>query len=134
MNDTIAVYQGKKYSAGYKTADIIILRSTDEQEVKEKGFTPLVPPKGITTPFKGVKYVSKDELSELYQETARITYKGYKGLVIAEEGDKIEIWITNLMPEDAEKLQMDRATDHGTYTKLVNKDEVTIEIERRSLL
>jgi len=135
MNDTIAVYQGKKYSADWadwiQEEDIILLRSTDEQEVEEKGFEVNERKDSL---YKGFKYVSKEEVTEFYREYAYVQYKGHRWSVFAEDGDKLLIEISNLEPEEMDRMEIDFASDACTGAKWVNKDEVTIEIERRSLL
>jgi hypothetical protein len=123
MDERWAIYKGIKYSAALRLDGSILLRSTDERDI-QNGFQTRDVRKD--SPYKCFKTVSKNEVSEVYDIIVKAEYKGYMGDVLEENGDKVFIQIPNLLPEEAQRLQMEYATDPGIYVKWVPKSEVKL--------
>ena len=120
LDDTIAVYHGKEYSASNNEEGIINLISEDPNEVKE-GFYQY-----DETYY--LKTVQRYELEALFERKFKALYKGYNCLILDEEGDRILIEIFSISPEDFDKLKMDRATSHASAAKWIPKSEAEIKI------
>ncbi len=134
MKDTTtALYNGKEYSAGFKDDKIIILRSTDENDIK-KGFV-------ICEPFKFrdvekdivcFKYVSRKEIDGIYDIVTTANYQGYSFDVIGDDGDKILLCTMTLDYRICQNLGME-CVDKGIYQKWINKREAKIKVKKEML-
>ena len=84
-DDIYAEYNGKEYKTGEKNNGLLFLVSNDPKDVNI-GFTPL-----DRDSSKFIKYVTRDELGDMYLVRTYARYKGVAYLVIAEIDDKIEV-------------------------------------------
>jgi len=130
MKDTTtALYKGKEYSAGFKDDKIIILRSIDENDIKN-GFEAR---HWSDSDIKCIKYVSREEIDEIYDIVTTAIYKGYTCDVFEENGDKVLIMIDNILQDASVELKMDKAIDKGMYVKWIDKSEAEIKVEKKML-
>lgn len=129
MNKRCATYKGKTYSASLRIDGSVMLRSTNEIDIKN-GFQPN---NNKGSQYKCFKIVPRSDISELYDIVDRIEYKGYVGEILEEQGNQIFIEIDNLLEDEAQTLKMDYATDKGIYVKWVNKSEVQIKSDKTEL-
>ncbi len=129
MSERCATYKGKTYSASLRIDGSVLLRSTNEIDIRN-GFQPNNNKDSQYTCFK---IVPRNDISELYEIVDKIEYIGYVGDILEEQGDKILIEIDNLLDDEAQTLKMDYATDKGIYVKWVNKSDVKISTEKTEL-
>jgi len=129
MKDTTtALYKGKEYSAGFKDDKIIILRSTDENDIKN-GFEAR---HWSDSDIKCIKYVSREEINGIYDIVTTANYQGYSFEVIDADGDKILLCTMKLDYRICENLRME-CIDKGVYQKWINKREAKIKVKKEML-
>lgn len=128
-NGIFAIYNGTEYSADYKDENDVLLRSTNEMDIRN-GFQPN---NNKDSQYKCFKIVPRNDISELYDIVNKVEYKGHVGNILEEQGNKILIEIDNLLEDEAHALKMDYATDKGIYAKWINKSDVKINTEKVEL-
>ncbi|TXC78488.1 hypothetical protein FS935_22760 [Metabacillus litoralis] len=126
-NNTFAIYNGEEYSAGIKTDGRIILRSHDTKD-ELNGFEE----KSMANQTIYVKYVSSNEIEQLYHKRIKAHYKGYEFEVVDQKDKMISI-ITMVGDYKVwENIGM-KCIDKGVYQKWVSKDDVIIVVEKEKI-
>lgn len=127
-NLTIAKYKGQEYFAGIKVDGRIVLRSDNANDMSQ-GFQL----QQIGKIKKYIKYVSREEIDEIYEVVKKATYKGYTCDVLQESEEQVLIQINNILYETSIELGMDKAVDKGMYVKWINKVETELQVKRTVL-
>ena len=76
------------------------------------------------------KIKDSSELTEMYELSSYVNYKGYKISIAREVGDEYELWVAD--HEIAKKHGFDRC-DKYAYNMMVKKDEVDVIVEKTPL-
>lgn len=126
-NITFAVYKGKEYSAGIKEDGVIVLRSQNPEEVTN-GFVE----KKIGKNVVFIKYVSKEDISQIFDRRTKAIYAGYEFEVVDEKDDMISI--VTMVGDYRVWLGLGmECIDKGVYQKWISKNEAEIRIEKQQL-
>ena len=118
-NGVYAIYNGKEYSAGFKSNGSIVLRSADVNDRMDGFFY-----KEGSEKWKYFKYVNSKDIESIFKVTIRVNYQGHEGYVMTDDGNRVLIVINGLWPDTAAELEMDYASDNGIYEKWIDKDKV----------
>ena len=115
-NDSYAVYNGVRYSAGDKQDGRLVLRSFNEEDEK-KGFIPSQYTKGLF-----LKYVTPYEVTEYYKERFSADYNGQSYSIWDEEStdDEVAISFVGSMEEYPGFTRVDKAS----FFKRVSESEL----------
>lgn len=126
-NTTFAIYKGIKYSAGFKNDGSIVLHSKDIKDLGI-GFTE----KKVGKECIFIKYVTRDEIEEIYDMKVKAIYQGYEFEVIDEKED--EVSIVTMTGDYRDWLNLDmKCIDKGVYQKWISKGDAEIKIVKEEL-
>jgi len=126
-NITNAIYNGKEYSAGIKKDGQIVIRSENPKDISN-GFWE----KSIGKNSIYIKYVTRDELEEIYDKRISALYEGHEFTVVDEKDEMISIVAMTGDYRVWLSLGME-SIDRGIYQKWIKKGDAEIKIIKEAL-
>ena len=123
VDGTYGVYKGEVHRIGITEEDKISLSPNSESEIDDT----YIDEYNIGSYSK---IIDSSELTEMYELSSYVNYKGYKISIAREVGDEYELWVAD--HEIAKKLGFDRC-DKYAYNMMVKKDEVDVIVEKTPL-
>lgn len=123
IDGTYGVYKGEVHRIGIGEGDEIHLYPNSESEIDDTY---------IDRYNLGSysKVVDSSEITEMYELSSYVDYKGYKISIARETKDEYELWVGDC--EIAKKLGFDRC-DKYAYNMMVKKSDVEVIVEKTPL-